>query len=169
MSEISLLQVTLTLLVAAFLLIGAEIYVPGGILGTLGALCLIAAVILGFRMSPTRGWMVAGAALGLTAFGLFFWLRVFPRSSAGRRLTLELDGRNFKTGKPEWEALLGREGIAQSDLRPSGVALLDGRRIDVLSENGLWIAEGARVRVARVSGSRVYVEALTPPSGESAS
>ncbi len=158
MNGLPLGYVSLALLLAAFLLIGAEIYIPGGILGTLGAVCLVAAVVLGFRMGPTAGWASVGLVAVMAGFGLYFWLRVFPRSRAGRKLTLELDGRDFKSARPEMEAMVGREGVAQSGLRPSGVATMDGRRVDVVADHGLWLDAGTPVRVTRVSGGRLYVE-----------
>lgn len=169
MNDLPHLPLYLALLAAAFLLIGAEIYVPGGVLGTLGAICLIAAVVLGFRMGPVAGWSGIGLVLALSVFGIFFWLRVFPRTPAGRRLTLELDGRTFRTDKPEFEALANREGVAQSALRPSGVARIDGRRVDVIADHGVWIDEGTPVRVSRISGSRLYVEPVAGPDRAPAS
>lgn len=56
-------------------------------------------------------------------------------------------------------ALLGKEGTATSELRPAGVAEIEGRRVDVVTQGGM-IAEGDRVRVAEVEGNRVVVEAI---------
>jgi membrane-bound serine protease (ClpP class) len=41
-------------------------------------------------------------------------------------------------------------------LRPAGVALVNGRRVDVVTEGGL-IAAGARVKVVAIEGNRVVV------------
>jgi len=52
--------------------------------------------------------------------------------------------------------LLGRSGIASSYLRPAGVATIDGRRIDVLTE-GEFVTAGSAIRVTRVEGARIFV------------
>ncbi|MBV8491509.1 MAG: NfeD family protein, partial [Candidatus Eremiobacteraeota bacterium] len=40
---------------------------------------------------------------------------------------------------------------------------IDGRRVDVLTE-GEFIPQGTPVRVVRVEGARVFVEAISLPS-----
>ena len=54
--------------------------------------------------------------------------------------------------------LLGKEGVAQTPLRPSGTAVFGERRVDVVSECDL-IERGTRIRVVKVEGSRVVVRA----------
>ena len=54
-------------------------------------------------------------------------------------------------------ALLGRQGVALSDLRPAGVARIDGHRIDVVTE-GEWLAAGDPVTVITDEGYRRVVE-----------
>jgi len=164
MNEISLVSVYFTLLLAAFILIGAEIYVPGGILGSFGAACLVAAVIVGFRMGPVAGWSGMGLVLVLAVAGAFFWMTVFPGSPAGRRLTLKPDRQASPPGDSERGNRIGQTGIALSPLRPAGVAQIDGHRVDVQAEDGRWLDAGTRLRVSRISSSQLYVEELpTPP------
>lgn len=57
--------------------------------------------------------------------------------------------------------LLGCEGIARSDLRPSGIADFAGRKLDVVSHGG-FIAHGTPVRIAEVHGNRIVVEPISP-------
>lgn len=145
------------LLLAGLLLIGVEIFVPGGIIGALGALSLIAAMFIGFKaFAPPGGLISALAIILLTGLGTALWIRFFPRTSAGRHLTLSQDGRDFKSAPPELKDWVGREGVAHSTLRPGGIALIDGRRVDVIAE-GRWIESGRRIRVLNVEGTRVIV------------
>ena len=60
-------------------------------------------------------------------------------------------------------SLRGMTGVAASFLRPAGVAQIDGKRVDVLTE-GEFIAAGTPVRVTRVEGARMFVEPVTLPS-----
>jgi membrane-bound serine protease (ClpP class) len=55
--------------------------------------------------------------------------------------------------------LTGREGVALTVLRPSGMALIDGRRFDVVAESAM-IERGSAVRVVQVDGTRVVVKKI---------
>jgi membrane-bound serine protease (ClpP class) len=49
---------------------------------------------------------------------------------------------------------MGKEGVASSYLRPTGTALFDSRRIDVITE-GEFIASGTRIKVVHIEANRV--------------
>lgn len=159
MSELSLVSAYVTLLVAAFILIGAEVYVPGGVLGAFGAACLVAAVVIGFLQGPVAGWAGLILILALSVAGGFFWLKIFPGTRAGRHLALGPEGTDVRASGPSTDLAAGQTGVALSDLRPAGIARIGGRRVDVLAENGVWIGAGSNVRVTRVVSGRPYVEA----------
>ena len=55
--------------------------------------------------------------------------------------------------------LLGTRGTAITDLRPSGTALIDDERIDVVSESD-WIARGTTVKVVSTEGNRHIVRSI---------
>jgi len=82
-------------------------------------------------------------------------LRYIPTSRLGKALTLSDSGADFKSSEEHTE-LLGQEGEAATDLGPSGLARLDGRRIDVVAD-GQYINSGERIRVVEVSGNRIVV------------
>ena len=56
-------------------------------------------------------------------------------------------------------ALVGREGVALTALRPAGMVLIDGQKIDVVTQ-GDFIEKDASVRVIDNSGNRVVVKAV---------
>ena len=64
---------------------------------------------------------------------------------------------NIDAQKPE---LLHQTGVAYTPLRPSGTALLDGKRIDVVTE-GPFVERGAPIQVVAVEGVRVVVRPLS--------
>lgn len=57
--------------------------------------------------------------------------------------------------------LLNRIGQAVTPLRPSGTAVIDGERVDVVT-NGEFIAAGTTVMVTKVEGARIVVEPFSP-------
>ena len=147
------------LLVAGVLMIGAEIYLPGGILGFLGGMALLGAAGVGFlAFGASGGVLSAVGILLLSAACLYFWLRFFPKTGVGRSLTLSRDISEFSSS-PDMGALVGQEGRALSELRPGGIVEIDGRRVDVVAD-GSWISRDARIRVERVEGFRVLVREL---------
>ena len=52
--------------------------------------------------------------------------------------------------------LLGVEGITLTILRPSGTAIINDERIDVVSEGG-FIPKNTKVKVVKVEGARIVV------------
>jgi membrane-bound serine protease (ClpP class) len=55
--------------------------------------------------------------------------------------------------------LVGREGVALTDLRPSGTVLIGEERVDAVSESE-WIEDGTTVRVVSSEGYRHVVRPL---------
>jgi membrane-bound serine protease (ClpP class) len=86
-------------------------------------------------------------------------LRFLPRLPFGRRLVLRrgLAAAEGFASSPESDTQwLGKTGRASSPLRPAGIADIEGRRVDVVSD-GEHIDAGQPIKVTRVDGNRVVV------------
>ncbi len=57
--------------------------------------------------------------------------------------------------------MLGREGVAMTDLRPAGTVLIGEERVDAVSESE-WIEDGTVIRVVSSEGYRLVVRPLRP-------
>ena len=143
-------------LIAGLFLFGAEIFVPGGILGAIGAALLLAAVILGFFAYENYGIYIAVLILALTVGALISWMKIFPKTPYGRHMTVSNDLSSSVSTEAGLEQLVGKRGEATSPLRPAGFATIDGRRVDVVTEGGM-IDKGEIIRVVNVEGNRVVV------------
>ena len=145
-----------TLFVVGFLLLAAEVFLPGLIVGAIGLICLVASVVLVFTgYGPTAGVLAAFVVGGLTAAGILIWLNTFQRTFVGRRIML------FKRQPPggsvsDNQTLLGETGEALTPLRPSGTASLGGKRVDVTAV-GEFLEQGASIVVVAADGMRVAV------------
>ena len=131
---------------------------PGhGVAGIAGLLALLTAIVLAFGIS--FGFVAAQAlaiAVVLSVVGFWFLARYFPNNAFMRRIAFTgVQGRDY-VAAPDETSLVGHAGIATSYLRPAGVAAIDGRRIDVLTE-GDFVAAGSPVTVTRVEGARIFV------------
>lgn len=145
-----------TLLLAGFVLIGMEIFIPGGILGIFGSVAWIAAAFVGGRNFPEPWNMLSGFSLlfvGLVTFVV--WIRYFPKSRVGKSLSLNESSASYKSHKVA-DLPVGTVGEAASTLRPSGIAIFDGKRLDVVAD-GEWIEAGEAVKVSSTSGGHISV------------
>ncbi|MDQ6933051.1 MAG: ATP-dependent Clp protease proteolytic subunit [Candidatus Eremiobacteraeota bacterium] len=132
--------------------------VPGhGAPGILGGIALLLAVLLAFGV-PFFFVAVQSIAMAIVLTVIFFWLatKVFPENAWMRRLTFAgAQGAEYVTSS-DFSALRNGSGVAASFLRPAGIASIDGKRVDVLTE-GDFIPAGTPIRVTRVEGARIFV------------
>lgn len=159
----------IALVVVGFLLIAAEVFLPGLILGTIGLLCLVGSVALVFvHYGTSAGALAAFVVGGLTLVGFVLWLFLFPRTFIGRRIMLRTAQSAPRTAA-EHRSLVGETGEAITPLRPSGTARIGGKRVDVTAV-GDFLEQGAGVVVVAADGMRVAVrrkdglEPDTPPA-----
>lgn len=150
-------QLFFILLVAGLMLIGAEVFVPGGVMGALGGMALLAAVILGFAGFPAAGPFIAVGILFLVGIVIVLWIKIFPGTPLGKRMTVAGSLRTSKGTDDHLGQYLDKEGIAVSDLRPSGLARIDGKRVDVITR-GEMISREESIRVVAVESNHLIVE-----------
>ena len=152
-------QITLyiTLLLAGFILIGTEIFIPGGILGILGSVAWISAAVVGWRSFPEPWNMLSAFSLLFVGILTFIvWIRYFPKSRIGKSLSLADSTEDFKSHTTDDDFPVGTAGEAVSTLRPSGIAKFEGKRVDVVAD-GEWIEAGQAVKISDIADGHVSV------------
>ncbi len=160
------------LFAAGVLLIAAEVFfIPGfGIAGALGGAAILGSAALSM-LGQAPSWTQVLEATGLVALSLILvavvaavLIRHLPRSRRlGRSGVFLEDETSRATGyisAPARPELVGRVGRALTDLRPSGTALIDDERVDVVTE-GPWIEAQRPVRVVRAEGYRHVVREVS--------
>ncbi len=152
----TLMQVFYVLLGTGILLLSLEIFVPGGILGTIGGLMIMSTIFMSLFIFEKYGVLIAFLILISAVAVLILWISILPKTYLGRKVFLK---DTLKTAKSNDDRndLIGAEGIALSDLRPSGFAKINGEKIDVMSSSGL-IEKGREVVVINVVGFRIVVK-----------
>ncbi len=155
-------------------LLVAELFIPsGGFLAIAAIAALIAAIIIGFLHSMMAGAAVLVSACVLVPIVVSLGLRIWPRTAIGRRmLNIDPDAEDPEESalQQRRDAMIGKTGVAKTDLLPSGLIELDGRRLDALSL-GMAIDRGQGVVVVNVVGGTIYVrptdtpEEANPPNG----
>ena len=169
------MELAVFLFAVGVLLVVLEIFIPSFGMLTLGALtCFAFSVWQAYKAwGVGAAWAMGMVAPVLSAAILYVGFKWIPRTSWGRGLVLRRPADegvqetptvsetaylspDGGTDEAALAGLVGKEGVAQSFLRPAGVALIDGRRVDVVTEGGM-VHASARVRVVAVEGNRVVV------------
>jgi membrane-bound serine protease (ClpP class) len=150
--------IVITLLVIGAVLLLVETMLPGMISGIIGFGCLVAAVVMSYTEFGPRGGnlMLLLVSVGLVA-GMLLWMKYFPESSMARLFVSNAVIGNIDSEQPE---LLNRVGRAHTKLRPSGTAVIVGRRVDVVTE-GNFIDQGRPIKVVALEGMRVVVREIS--------
>lgn len=144
----------LTLLIVGAILLFLETLLPGLVAGVVGFICWIAAVVYAYGdFGAGTGNLVLGAVVVLMVAGVYCWLKFFPQSRIAGLFISQKTVGDLGVEKPE---LLNLTGVAISQLRPSGTAFINGKRVDVVTEGAL-IDRGASIKVVAIEGIRVVV------------
>ncbi|MCR9012172.1 NfeD family protein [Gabonibacter chumensis] len=169
-------NIELILFVVGVILLLTEIFViPGfGVTGISGIVCIIASLVLAgiddvsfdffhdFIRAIIRSIFFVISCSLISLFGSIWLSR---KLFASRRLGWSLQAEETTdsgfvgvdmTAKQE----LGKEGIAETDLRPAGKVSVDGEQYDAVSNLGMYIPKGNRVKVVKYQAGQLYVESV---------
>lgn len=130
-----------------------------GICLTIGSLFL--ALVGNVKTGDTsRGLWTLSASLAAFIVAVILMIRLLPKTPWWRKfiLTHEEKQTSGYVSSESLDHLVGREGESITALRPAGIAMIDGTRIDVVTE-GDYVPQGTSVHVKSVVGARVVVEA----------
>lgn len=143
---------------SAILFIILELFVPGGILGILGVLTLAYALV---SINESNQFIVLAIVVSLIVFVILSLLNIYlfkkkmlflNKLILKDKLTSE---EGYIANKSEID-LVGKELVAYTDLRPAGVAILDGVKYDVVSQ-GDFIEKDSKLVVTETIGMRIVV------------
>jgi membrane-bound serine protease (ClpP class) len=150
-------EAIVVLIIVGFLMLAAEVFVPGMVLGLLGGLCLSGAVIVAFiNYDAVTGSIVFAGVCVLTVAGFLGWLAAFPHTAIGRKIMLQKSHAKGVGERASPSELLGAQGRSLTPLRPAGTAVIGGRKVDVVAESD-FIARDESIVVVREEGLRIVV------------
>lgn len=160
--------VEILMFIAGVVLILLEIFlIPGfGIAGISGIVLIFLSIFLSligseqFLTFDAISLAIIQLAFAVvTALVLLFLLaKYLPKSELFNRLVLS-EAEKAEEGYvsvSEEQSLLGKIGVTVSILRPVGIAEIDGKRVEVVSD-GEFIKPGTKVKVIKVEGMKVVV------------
>lgn len=151
------MALVVTLILVGLGLLFLEVILPGMIAGIIGFFCVVSGVVYAYMELGLRpGNTVLLFTLVALIIGTILYIKFFPTSAMARLFISTRTIGNVDAEKPQ---LLGQSGTAFTALRPAGTALINGQRIDVVTEGG-FIEKGAPVKVVAVEGMRVVVRTI---------
>lgn len=89
-------------------------------------------------------------------------LSLIRETSIGKTFILdaaESSDKGYHAAPRELTALVGKSGKTITPLRPAGVALINGQRVDIVTQ-GEFVEPETEIEVIQVEGSRVVVRSL---------
>ena len=152
------------LLVVGILLVFLETILPsGGVLGVLATASLLAAVILGFISGGSAGWVILLVIFICVPVLVLFGIKLLPKIPFGRKMILMEHQEEFDKSRGEpgisdenFSHLRDKGGITVTELRPSGIAEIGGKRYSVVSQGGM-IEASVEIIVKEVEGNNIVV------------
>ena len=151
------LVLPIVLQLMGFLVIIVEVIVPtGGILALVSTGLIGGSLYLAFtKVSSVAGYMFVVTDLIVIPVIVFFGFKLLAKSPAAlNRCLSQEDG--VQSQSPELALYMGMEGVAATDLRPSGTAMIGGKRLDVVSR-GEYLEKSSNIVVIAVTGNQIIV------------
>ena len=154
------------------LLILEVVAIPGfGLVGLAGVGAMLASLVM-TQLGDYQLWSIdeiavvsgrlAASMIGAIVLSVVL-LRSLSKFAAFNRLVLQSEtpaADGYVSSSREHDVdLVGSEGVSVSDLRPAGIGLIAGERIDVMTD-GEFIEAHRVIVVVEARGSRVVVKAL---------
>ena len=148
----------IVLLIGGFVLVGIEMAVPGfGLPGISGIISLVLGIIF-TADSVSEGIIMAIIVIVLLGIMLAVAMTVLSSKKVKSPMVLREDvkGEQGFLESSDLEYLVGKEGIATTDLRPAGKGNFDGIEFDILS-GGSYIKKGQNIVINKVKDNKLVV------------
>lgn len=153
---------SIILFVIGIVLVLLEFILPGGIIGLIG----LGAILTSFFLAGSSVMVIGVSllvALVATVIVSIILVKVFGKKLHAFKKIILFDSTNTESGyvsNKNREDLIGKRGIALTTLRPSGTAIIDEERLDVVSQ-GNYIEKNTKIEVIKTEGSRIVVREVT--------
>lgn len=152
---------TLACLAVGLIMLIIELFTPGfGISGIVGLICLAAAVLMQFAWGNTRvATYLLAIILVIILLAILWFVRSFQHGRLSRSFLVlndSIDGASTPDVTAAKSDLIGKRGVTLTPLRPSGIALIAEKRLDVMA-TGTFIPEGRAVEVVNAEGMHILV------------
>nr|WP_245251932.1 nodulation protein NfeD [Paenibacillus sediminis] len=150
---------TWILFIIGLVMLISELFVPSfGILGIIGSVSLVTGVVSA-AYDTTNAFISLSIAFAAAIIVVIIVSYIFKERGIWNRFILRYQltkEEGYIPNEPK-DNLIGKQGTSLTPLRPAGTAIVDGKRIDVVTEGG-FIEAGRPVMIISVDGTRVVVK-----------
>lgn len=154
-----LVALGIVLFIAGFILVGIEMAVPGfGAPGISGIICLVGGIIC-TSDNIEEGLTLTVIVVVVLAVMLTVAMVLFRHVKSPVILDTEIKSTKGYISVSDMDYLVGKEGTAVTDLRPSGKCSIEGIEFDVRTE-GRYIMRGNKVMISRIHENMIIVKEL---------
>lgn len=147
------------LFLAGFILIAVELFNPGfGAPGISGLILLVLGIVFTAK-NLVQAFILFILVVLILAIILFFVLKSASKGRLSRKLVLK-DALNRESGyssRTNLSDYLGKTGISNTVLRPSGTGTFDSVKLDIVAE-GEYIPKDTPIEIVKVEGMRIVVK-----------
>ncbi len=144
------------LLGAGLLMIFLEFFLPGGIMGIAGTALVVASIIY-FAIYAQSVLSVILYILGTLFFvGLLIRFALWRIRKGKKGIFLHTVQEGYVASVFD-KSMIGQEGEALSDLKPSGHILVKGNRYQAVSKSG-YVMKGTKIEVMGGEGAHLIVK-----------
>jgi membrane-bound serine protease (ClpP class) len=148
------------LLAAALVLVFFEVVLPGGILGILAALCIIAATwAAGVEYGAGGAVLTFAIAAVAVAVLVVIEFKFVAKSSLGKAFFLKSSVTGHSNKARAEASIVGQEGEALTRLNPSGKVAIGGQSYEAHSADG-FIEVGTPIRVTGQDNFKLIIQKL---------
>ncbi|MEA4960342.1 NfeD family protein [Lutispora sp.] len=150
---------TVFLYVLGLVLLAIEGLMPGfGVAGVSGIICVIISVAM-ITSSIYEALLLIIATIAILVLVIVMMYKLGYGSKYMKFLILDTEQKQEEgyTSSEKDVSFIGKTGVAETPLRPSGVVTIDGKRTNAQSQ-GEFIDKGAKVIVSEVDSMKIIVK-----------
>lgn len=147
-----------TLLIIGALLILLELFIPGGVAGTIGAILALYAIT---QLTHSMAGLIIGILLFLIFLGIVIYilLKLVSQDKINNKLILNSalnSDAGFNSNKIQNSEMIGQRGVTISVLKPAGKIKIAGEIHYVMSEDK-FIDKDKQVEIVKVENNEIFV------------
>lgn len=145
--------------IIGLVLLVVEMFIPGfGVCGCLGIVAFLAVIVMQFMTNSfTAAIIVTAIMLLVLTMLILLCLHSFQHGMLSRSPIVNHQVIEKKEEQQK-ESLVGKQGVTLTPLRPTGMAEIEGKRINV-ETSGEFIPAGTTITVVKEGGLSVLVQA----------
>lgn len=129
------------------LLILIEFYLPGAVMGIAGGILVLTSIVLFAMQNASPIWIilyVVGVAISIILLVKFAIWKI-RTAQPNHSIYLASDQKGYQASSFD-ASVIGKTGVVVTDLKPGGHILIEGKRLQAISQSG-YLTKGTEVIV----------------------